>query len=299
MKDDLLDPVYLQQYLRENNLPLFERFGQNFLVDPFVLEQIVKAIDPKPNMPIIEIGPGLGVLTLAMADAMTRGVIDENKGIENIFAVELDNRIVPLLKDRTKDYPQIKIINDDILRFSPKSLETTPYTLHPPYNVIGNIPYNITSKILQHVLSWKPQPTAITLLMDAEVAKRVTATPPNMSVLATSVQVFAEPKIIEPIILPEAFLPQPKVKSAVVKMEIRENPLVPEYLQKPFFSLVKGGFAQKRKTLQNSLRALWRCSGEEAAERLRSAKIDPERRPQTLSITEWLQILDTEKTTRK
>ena len=127
--------------------------------------------------------------------------------------------------------------------------------------------------------------------MDFEVAKRITAVPPDMSVLALSVQVFSNPKIVGPIVPPTAFIPQPKVKSAIVRMEMRTEPLVSKELQREFFSLARGGFSQRRKTLQNSLRALWHCTGEESAQTLKKADIDPARRAQTLAIAEWMNLL--------
>ncbi|MDO8512845.1 MAG: 16S rRNA (adenine(1518)-N(6)/adenine(1519)-N(6))-dimethyltransferase RsmA [bacterium] len=298
--DELLSQTGLEEYLKHHGLPLLERFGQNFLIDHNVLDEIVSAANPDPKVPIIEIGAGLGVLTLAIADAMAKGTGDSEHGTGRIFAIELDRRIAPLLKHRTKKIPSIKVIEGDILNLYPELIFFTqsesdkpvPSTLTPvPFDVIGNIPYNITSKLIRHILGWKLRPRSITFLMDSAVAERITAKPDKMSVLAISVHVFAEPKIVGPVVLPTAFVPQPKVKSSILRMETRKEPLVPEELQKEFFSLVKGGFAQKRKTLQNSLHALWHCSGEEAAKILKKADIEPSRRAQTLSIEEWLQIL--------
>jgi len=310
--DELLSQEGLENYLKHHGLPLLDRFGQNFLIDHKVLDQIVSAVNPDPTVPIIEIGAGLGVLTLAIAEAMSEGTGDrvqaaqqgeprpDGRGTGRIFAIELDRRIVPLLKHRTKKISSVKIIEGDILNLYPEKIfganetseQPVPCDLYPvPYQVVGNIPYNITSKLIRHILGWKLRPRSITFLMDSAVAKRITALPGEMSVLAISVRIFAEPRIVGPVILPTAFVPQPKVKSAILRIETRGKPLVPEELQKQFFSLVKGGFAQKRKTLQNSLRALWHCSGEEAGKILKKAKIEPSRRAQTLSIDEWLQIL--------
>jgi len=278
--DELLNPTLLNNYLRKNNLPLLDRFGQNFLIDESVLEKIVTATQTEPNVPVIEVGAGLGILTRTLAQ----------KRKSDYFAVELDKRMIQLLRERVADLPFIKIIHSDILKKSPKDFQ-----LSSPYDVVGNIPYNITSKLLRHILSWQPQPRSITFMMDNEVAKRITATPPDMSVLALSVQVFSDPKIIGPIVPPTAFMPQPKVQSAVVRMEMRDEPLIPKELQREFFSLAKGGFSQRRKTLQNSLRALWHCTSEESAKILKKANIDPVRRAQTLTVAEWLHLLRTKK----
>ena len=278
--DELLDTTSLNSFLRKNNLPLLDRFGQNFLIDENVLNQIVEATQTEPDVPVIEVGAGLGVLTKAIAE--------KRKG--EYFAVELDNRMVQLLKERVADLPFVKIIHADILKKTPKDFQ-----LSSTYDVVGNIPYNITSKLIRHILSWQPQPRSITFMMDSAVAKRITATPPDMSILALSVQVFSKPSIVGPIVPPTSFVPQPKVKSAVVRMEMRVKPLVSEELQREFFSLARGGFSQRRKTLQNSLRALWHCTGEEAAQTLKKAGIDPVRRAQTLTIAEWLNLLEIKK----
>lgn len=295
--DELLSQPGLEEYLKHHGLPLLDRFGQNFLIDHNVLDNIVAAANPDPKVPIIEIGAGLGVLTLALAEK--RGSLKENlsdKQVAKIFAIELDRRIITLLKHRTKKIPQVEVIELDALKVYPNEIFGLGFDVKNfKYDVVGNIPYNITSKLIRHILGWKLRPRSITFLMDNAVARRITAKPDEMSVLAISVRVFAEPRIVGPVVLPTAFVPQPKVKSAVLRMETREKPLVPEELQKEFFSLVKGGFAQKRKTLQNSLHALWHCTGEEAAKILKKAGIDPTRRAQTLSIEEWLQILAVKK----
>jgi 16S rRNA (adenine1518-N6/adenine1519-N6)-dimethyltransferase len=293
--DELLSQQGLEAYLKHHGLPLLDRFGQNFLIDHNVLDEIVSATNTDPRVPVIEIGAGLGVLTLALAEkreSLKKDSSDDQ--IAKIFAVELDRRIITLLKHRTKKIPQVEVIELDALKVYPNEIFGLGFDVKDyKYDVVGNIPYNITSKLIRHILGWKLRPRSITFLMDSAVAKRITAKPNKMSVLAISVHVFAEPKIIGPIVLPTAFVPQPKVKSAILRMETREKPLVPEELQKEFFSLVKGGFAQKRKTLQNSLHALWHCSGEEASKILKKAKIEPSRRAQTLSIDEWLNILQT------
>lgn len=280
MNDPLLNPEKLQEFLRQNHLPTLDRFGQHFLIDEDVLENIIQAAEIDSSLPVIEIGAGLGVLTRKLA---------EKNPNTSIFAVELDRRIIPLLKERTKDFPKVQIIESDILKASPQLILGDN---KEAYNLIGNIPYNISAKLLRHVLQWSPKPKQITFLIDAEVAKRISAKPPEMSILAISVQVFAEPKIVGKIVPPNVFIPQPKVNSAVLTMKIQKEPLVPQMLQDGFFKIVRAGFAQRRKTLQNSLRALWRCEGEEAGKILRLAGIDPERRAQTLTVEEWLAILN-------
>lgn len=281
MTDPLLHPETLREYLRSHGLPPLDRFGQHFLVDEDILERIVQAIDPTLERPLIEIGAGLGVLTNALARSQ--------QTVAPLVAVELDRRLIPLLKERVQQFSHVHVIEADILKQSPQSLLPTAYALRP-YDVVGNIPYNITAKLLRHVLSWNPAPRRITFLVDAAVAERVTAEPPDMSLLAISVQVNTEPSIVGPRIPPSAFLPPPAVHSAILQLKLRPSPLVSPDAQKDFFRLVRAGFSQKRKMLSNTLAPLWRLKPTAAADMLRAADIDPTRRAQTLTIDEWQRL---------
>ncbi len=289
--DPLLDPRTLAALLRERGLPPLDRFGQHFLIDPTVLAAIVDAIDPAPDIPLIEIGAGVGVLTRALANKKQE-TGNRKQDLAPLVTVELDRRLVPLLKERVQVFPCVRVVQGDILRLTPQDLLES--SLHPhAYDVAGNIPYNITAKLLRHVLGWQPQPRKITFLLDHAVADRVTAAPPDMSVLAISVQVYAEPRIVLPKIPPTAFLPPPAVVSALVRFDVRPTPLVPREDTERFFRLVRAGFSQKRKTLQNALRATWRTPPVETASVLTRAGIDPGRRAETLSIAEWRALLRT------
>jgi len=281
-EDSLLNPKYLKKFLGDNHLPPLERFGQNFLIDLFVLEDIVNACETNPQRPVIEVGSGFGVLSRALAAKRA-----DSENPSPIYSIEFDRRVVPILKNLVKDFPTIKVIENDILRVYPDSLIE-----QQEYEVAGNIPYNITSKIIKHVLSWNPKPKSVTFLVDYEVAKRVTAQPGELSILALSVQVYAEPRIVGNYIPPIAFMPVPKINSAILRMELRDQPLVSKEEEKEFFRLLKGGFSQKRKTLLNSLRAFWQLDSKEAEKIFKLAGIDPTRRPQTLSIEEWKKLLE-------
>jgi 16S rRNA (adenine1518-N6/adenine1519-N6)-dimethyltransferase len=281
--DPLLTPRVLQQVLRKYHLPPLDRFGQHFLVDALVLQRIIAAADADPTLPIVEIGAGLGVLTRALAEAREA---ERPASSAPIIALEIDRRLIPLLTERLKAFPTVRIIHGDVLHLDPQTLD-----LETPYDVIGNIPYNITAKLLRHLLSWSPRPRRMTFLMDAAVARRVTARPPDMRVLAVSVHVYAEPMIVEMPIPPSAFLPEPKVASAIIRFNLRDEPRIPQKDRDAFFRLVRAGFSQKRKTLQNALRAFWRCAPAESATILNGAGIDATRRAQTLTIEEWYTLL--------
>ena len=256
--------------LKQHGLYANKKFGQNFLEDSSALENIVRAAEILDSDSVLEIGPGLGSLTRHLA-ASAREVV----------AVELDEKLIPVLRGLLKPYANIRLIHADILDLSPKELNLTP-----DYIVAANIPYNITSAIIRHLLESDPKPRRIVLTIQKEVAERICEIPPDMSLLALSVQVYGWPFIAAQIPA-SAFFPAPKVDSAVVKIEIRPEPSIPIPLLPTFFKLIKAGFSQKRKTLRNSLSAGLHIQPAEAESLLKRGEIDPRRRAETLSMDEW------------
>ncbi len=291
-QDPLLNQDVLKRFLRAHQLPTLDRFGQHFLVDGEALERIVRAIAPNPDVPLIEVGAGLGVLTCALARAREREKGHGDQPCAPLVAVELDRRLIPTLTHRVAEFPSVRVIQGDILKLHPRSLFPRSSSLVlRPYAICGNIPYGITSRLLRHVLSWSPPPTQGTFLLDAAVARRVTAAPPALSVLAITVQVVAEAASVGDPISGTAFLPPPAVMSAIVRLTTRPAPLVPREDQREFFRLVHAGFSQKRKTLQNALAATWRQPPSRVGALLHTVGIDPKRRAQTLTIEEWKTLL--------
>jgi 16S rRNA (adenine1518-N6/adenine1519-N6)-dimethyltransferase len=256
--------------LKKYGLRADKRLGQNYLEDPNVLEKILEAAEIQNTDTVLEIGPGLGSLTRYISVSA-----------HQVIAVELDAKLIPILKVILKPYANIRLIQGDILEFTPKEL-----ALPPDYLVVANIPYNITSAIVRHLLESEKKPRRIVLTVQKEVAERICATPPDMSLLALSVQVYGTPHIMARIPA-GAFFPAPKVDSAVVKIEICPEPVIPSPLLPIFFKLIKAGFSQKRKTLRNSLSAGLRISTMEAESLLAKAEIDAKRRAETLSLNEW------------
>ena len=198
-----------------------------------------------------------------------------------VVAVELDLKLVSVLQTILKPYANIRLIHGDILKLSPKELG-----LPVDYIVAANIPYNITSAIIRHLLKSEPKPRRIVLTVQKEVAERICATPPDMSLLSLSVQVYGTPRIMAHIPA-EAFFPAPKVDSAVVRIDILPSPAIELHLLDDFFQLIKAGFSQKRKTLRNSLSAGLKISTMEAESLLAKAEIDSKRRAETLNLNEW------------
>ena len=265
-----IPPLHAAWLLKKYGLRADKRLGQNYLQDASALETIVDAAEIQNTDTVLEIGPGLGSLTRYLSVSARQ-----------VFAVELDPKLVSVLQITLKSYANVRLIQGDILNLTPKELR-----LPADYIVAANIPYNITSSIIRHLLESEPKPRRIVLTVQKEVAERICATPPDMSLLALSVQVYGTPRIVGHISA-DAFYPAPKVDSAVVRIDILPSPAIELQLLDNFFQLVKAGFSQKRKTLRNSLSAGLRISTTEAESLLAKAEIDSKRRAETLSLGEW------------
>jgi 16S rRNA (adenine1518-N6/adenine1519-N6)-dimethyltransferase len=268
------------------------RFGQHLLIDRRVLTEIVAASTTDPQIPVIEIGAGTGVLTQALAKARQAAVSSGQPSAAPLIAVEIDQRLIPLLTERVKGLPHTMVVHADILKMPVEELLTAAHCPRPTaYDVIGNIPYNITAPILKKFLAHEPRPRRMTLLLDEAVADVLVAEPPHVSIRAISVQVYAIPTVIRRRIPPSAFVPPPAVHSAIVSLATRPEPLIPAEDERAFFRLVRAGFSQKRKTLANALAATYRLKPSVISARLRAASIEPTRRAQTSSIDEWKNLL--------
>lgn len=268
-------------FRNESSLPrdLFHRYGispkkslgQNFLIDPQILSRISSAADLDPEDEILEIGPGLGSLTKQLAPHVKR-----------VVAVELDERFTPILKDQLAGFDNVELVHADILE-----LDLAEY-FDANYKVVANVPYYITGAILRHILSSNRKPSMMVLTVQEEVAERMAARPGQMSILSTTVQMYAQVEVLFSI-KSGAFWPRPDVNSAVVLLSLYENTLVEPEDEKAFLRLVKLGFSQKRKQLQKNLRALG-YSRKELISMLAQVGIDGRRRAETLSIGEWLDV---------
>ena len=261
--------------LRAHGLHPKKGLGQNFLTDPVVLGRIVSAADLLPGDVVVEVGAGVGTLTRLLAEQAAR-----------VVAVELDSRLVGILRECLADLTNVQIMQGDILELSDFGFP------HLGYKVVGNLPYYITSAVLRHFLEREPRPQVMVVTVQREVAERIVAGPGEMSLLAISVQFYGQPRIVARI-KAGAFFPRPQVDSAVVRVDIGEQPavtLAEGVDEADFFRAVRAGFGQKRKMLRNSLSAGLGLSpvGVEAA--LRQAVVDPRRRAETLSLREWAEV---------
>ena len=271
----MIQTTHPQKLLQKYHLRPHKGLGQNFLSDDEVLSGIADAAGIPEHASVLEVGPGLGSLTRHLAERA-----------ERVVAVELDKDLVPVLRKEFSDAPNVEIVQGDILEFSPDE-----YFGDAGYYVAANIPYYITSAVIRHLLEGKARPKRLALTVQKEVAERICAEPGKLSLLALSVQVYGRADM--PMIIPAAaFYPEPNVDSAVVRIELFDEPLIPPEELDSFFELAKAGFGQKRKTLRNSLSSNLHLSSSETESRLNAAGIDPMRRAETLTIGEWKKLMD-------
>ena len=262
--------------LRAHGLRPRKRLGQNFLRDPVALGRIVRAADLSHEDVVVEVGAGVGTLTRPLAEHAGR-----------VIALELDDGLVAILRDQVANLNNVQVLHGDVLQFSASQFP------HHGYKVVGNLPYYITSAVLRHFLEKVPRPRLMVVTVQREVADRIVAGPGKMSLLAVSVQFYGQPRIVAR--LPAgAFYPPPQVDSAVVRIDVGEQPtIVLENAidEAMFFRVVRAGFSQKRKTLRNSLSAGLGLSPAGVEEVLEQAGVDPRRRAETLSLKEWAEVV--------
>ncbi len=264
----------LRRRLRQYGLQPRKGLGQHFLVRPQVLDRIAEAASLTPEDLVLEIGPGLGDLTIRLARRARR-----------VVAVELDPRLRPALEAIAAQHPSLRLVFGDILQ-----QDLAVLTQGQPYIVVANLPYYITAAVLRHLFTSSHRPRRAVLLVQYEVARRMTARPPRMNLLALLVQLYSEPRLLFRVPA-RAFVPPPKVESAVVRMDTYSAPRLPEETIAAFWRLARAAFAQKRKQLRNALAAGLAMDKAIVAERLRAAAIDPTRRAETLSWEDWQRLV--------
>lgn len=276
-----------RRIFQQHGLRPKKSLGQNFLYDDHILARIVEIAAVSQEDDVLEIGPGVGHLTRHLARAARR-----------VVAVELDDRLLPVLREQLAGMEHVTLVHGDILEQDPArwfghraNNGNRANNEHGAYKVVANVPYYITGAILQHLLDGPSKPQLMVMTLQKEVAERLVAQPGEMTLLAVSVQFFGEPHI-EGEIKAGAFWPRPDVDSAIVRIDLHRSPLLDPQEQAAFFRLVRTGFSQKRKQLQKNLRALG-FERRQTVALLRQAGVDPKRRAQTLSVEEWLTVYRT------
>jgi 16S rRNA (adenine1518-N6/adenine1519-N6)-dimethyltransferase len=266
--------------IRHYQLKPKRSLAQNFLTDPAHLARIAAAAELTASDTVLEIGPGLGSLTHHLAAQAGR-----------VIAVELDDRAIDPLREQFAKQAHVQIIHGDILTLDPCMLiqhdqETRPDVPTTAYKVVANLPYYITSAVLRHLLEATCRPSQIVVLVQKEVAERICAQPGDLSLLAVSVQYYARPTLVHQVPA-SAFYPPPKVDSAVLRLDVRLEPAVPNVTPNAFFRVVRAGFSQKRKQLINTLHAGLHLPKTDLTATLNRLGIDPTRRAETLTLDEW------------
>jgi len=272
----------LKSLLQRNNLWAKKGLGQNFLVDEKVFDMIIKAANLIKTDFVIEVGPGTGFLTERLI---------EKAG--HVTAVEYDVNMVRLIKERFKGVKNLTIIHSDILRTKDYARpdDTVGRGLRAKrYKVVANIPYYITSPLIKHFLQSDCRPELMVLLVQKEVAEKICGIS-GKSLITIETQLFGKPEIVGNV-PSSSFYPEPKVDSAILRINVYEKPLVSENQLSDFLRIVKFGFSQKRKKLSNTLGAGLHVKPSEMAEILRGADINPDLRPENLEIGDWKRLTE-------
>ncbi len=271
---DLTDPRVVRDLMKRHNIEAQKSFSQHWLADRDVLDAIVQAAELTRADTVLEVGAGMGVLTVELGRRAGR-----------VVAVEIEREVMRALREVTKPYPTIEIYNTDLLKINP-----TEYFGETPYKLVANLPYAITALTLRHFLEAAHPPTRIVILIQREVAERILAQPGEMSLLALSVQFYSTPRLITRVPA-RSFVPPPQVDSAVIELASHPPPLTGEARAR-LFAIAKLAFAQRRKQLHNVLPQALHMSAAQVGAWLAAAGITPDRRAQTLSVAEWVRLTE-------
>lgn len=269
----------VRKIMKKYNIRADKRLGQHFLADNSILYHMIEAGEITEDDGVLEIGPGLGVLTTLLCEKAGK-----------VVAVEKDSRFVPILQQLTRQFKNICIIKEDVLKLDIENLQNR---LGSNFKVVANLPYYITSPIIMKILSNRHYIDMAVIMIQKEVAERLVSPPgkKDYGILTIAVDLYADVDIVCHV--PKgAFIPPPKVDSAVVKLVPREKPKVDLPDEKLFFEVVKASFAERRKTIRNSLKSQLSLPIDVKTldDVLKRANIDPKRRGETLSIQEFARL---------
>jgi 16S rRNA (adenine1518-N6/adenine1519-N6)-dimethyltransferase len=272
----------IKNLLEKHQASPLKSMGQNFLIDKGVAKKIIEAAELKPNENVLEIGPGIGTLTTELA-----------KKTKRVIAMEKDPKMVEILKETLKDFNNIEIVQGDILKSQKSKVKSQNYNSKfktKNYKIVANLPYYITSPVIRKFLESKNSPCQMILMVQKEVAQRICAKPPDMSILAISVQFYAEAKIIS-YVSKKSFWPIPKVNSAIIKIVPRQFhiPVSDQFCER-FFKIVKAGFSQPRKQLVNNLTKELKINKVKIKEWLLKNEIQFTQRAESLEVKDWINL---------
>ena len=271
--------VSIRSELREYGLSPRKRLGQHFLTDPNILNKVIRTAVVGKKDVVLEIGPGLGDMTLALS-----------REAKKVIAVEIDTKLVAILKEKMKEHHNVEVVKSDILRVDFKHFLNKEGR---PVKVVANLPYQISTPLLFRFVESKEAFSTFTLMLQKEVAERMVAPPGRKEYGPLSIFVQLSLDIsIRFFIKPSAFFPPPKVASAVVQMAWREKPMIQANEEEWFRRVVKACFGYRRKTLINALRHSELSLDDSVGSRIEEIGIDPGRRPETLTIEEFAKLAD-------
>lgn len=280
---EIATPSRTQQILKKHGFTFKKSLGQNFLIDQNILNKIVSAAQLTEQSGVLEIGPGIGALTQRLAEHARK-----------VAAVEIDQRLIPILSELFADQDHVAIIHGDILQIDVKQLISEQFADCASVHVVANLPYYITTPILLKLLEERHALSNIVVMIQKEVAERMAADPGGKEYgsLSIAVQYYCEPELVT-LVPHSVFIPRPNVDSAVIRLKVRSEPPVFVKDEAHFFRVVKAAFAHRRKTIYNNLSSF---TGKQNKERLSAALlaagVDPSRRAETVSIEEFARIAD-------
>ncbi|MEZ7792836.1 16S rRNA (adenine(1518)-N(6)/adenine(1519)-N(6))-dimethyltransferase RsmA [Niallia circulans] len=285
MYKDIATPARTRAILDKYGFSFKKSLGQNFLIDTNILRNIVDHAQLTEESGAIEVGPGIGALTEQLA-----------KRSKKVVAYEIDQRLLPILKETLEPYPHAKIIHQDILKANVKEMLDTELKDIKDIMLVANLPYYVTTPIIMKILEEKLPLRGIVVMLQKEVAERISAKPGTKEYgsLSIAIQYYTKPEVV--MIVPKTvFVPQPNVDSAVIRLTIRETPSVVVKNEAFFFQITRASFAQRRKTILNNLSSQLEGGKEKKAEiieALEQAEIEPSRRGESLSIEEFAKLSD-------
>lgn len=285
---NLTSKSVIKNLFKKHKVRPSKRLGQNFLIDKGIIKKIIKSAELHSKDIILEIGPGVGVITQELA-----------KKVKKVIAVEKDLKMVEILKETLKDFKNVKIINKDILKIEPKTYHLKSKT----YKIVANLPFYITAPVIRKFLESENPPQEMILIIQKEVAQRICALPakvfasqkfrrarpPKMNLLAVSVQFYSRPKIIS-YVSKKSFWPIPKVDSAIIQIIPSSSVYDSVLFREQFFRIVKAGFSQPRKQLVNNLTNGLKLNKERVKLWLLKNNIQPIQRAETLNVSDWIKL---------
>ena len=281
--EKLSNPKETIQVLQKHEFQFKKKFGQNFLIDPHVLDKIVDAAQITEDDFVLEIGPGIGTLTQYLCECARQ-----------VLAVEIDKNLIPILHETLSPYENVEVRNGDILKQDIREIAQT-YNAGKPIKVVANLPYYITTPIIMELFESRVPLANVTVMVQKEVADRMKAQPgsKDCGALSLAVQYYAKPYIAA-FVPPNCFMPRPKVGSAVIRLECREEAPVRVADEKLMFRLIRASFNQRRKTLQNGIAnsSELSFSKAQAAEAIEKAGLDANIRGEKLGLSEFAKLAD-------